>query len=53
MEEKKKFSYSTLFLIFAMIIIAVMGYFLYEIYNEKLVNEENVVQLNAEISNLK
>ena len=50
MEEKKKFSYSTLLLIFAMIIIAIMAYFLYEIYNEKLVNED---KLNAEISNLK
>ena len=55
MEEKKpiKISLSTFFLILAIIIIAIMGYFLYEIYDEKLVNENNIVKLNSEISNLK
>lgn len=53
MEEKKKFSYPTLFLFFTIILIAIMGYFLYEIYNEKLISEDKIAQLNTEISSLK
>lgn len=52
MENKKGLRFSTLFLIFAIIIIVIMGYFLYEFYNQKLINEENIVKLNTELNKL-
>ena len=54
MEEKKQVKISTpgFFLILAIIVIAVMGYFIYKISSEKAEKENQIVSLNNEISNL-
>ena len=54
MEEKKqiKVSMSGFFLAIAIIIIAVMGYFIYKISTEKKEKENQVASLNNEISSL-
>ena len=54
MENKKtvNVSYSTLFLIIALIIIGVMGYFIYQFYQEKNESEQKISQLNSQISDL-
>lgn len=52
MEEKKKFSYSTLFLIICIIIIAVMGVMIYSLYEDKQVSSNAIEELNDKISNL-
>lgn len=49
MEEKKKISLSTFFLILAIIVILAMGYF---IYNEKINTTEKIADLNNQINNL-
>ena len=55
MEEKKqmKISMSGFFLILAIIVIAVMGYFIYKISTEKTEKENQIASLNNEISTLK
>lgn len=54
MEEKKslKISLSTLLLLFAIIVIVVMGYFIYKFYNEKITATEEITNLNNQISSL-
>ena len=54
MNEKKpiKVSLSTFFLIIAIIVIAVMGYFIYRINSEKIATEEKVTSLNSQVNNL-
>lgn len=55
MNEKNvtKISLSTFFLILAVIVIIVMGIFMYKTYNEKNVATEKVSDLNGQVSNLK
>lgn len=54
MEEKKpiKISLSTFFLILAIILIVVMGYFMFKLYNEKTTTEKKVTDLNSQINTL-
>ena len=54
MEEKKqmKISMSGFFLILAIIVIAVMGYFIYKISSEKAEKEKEIASLKNETSNL-
>ena len=54
MEKKEpiKVSMSTFFLILAIIVIAVMGYFMFKLYNEKSIAEEKSNELNAKVSSL-
>lgn len=54
MEKKEpiKVSMSTFFLIFAIIVIAVMGYFIFRAYNEKALAEEKSNELNAKVNSL-
>lgn len=55
MNEKNitKISLSTFFLILAVIVIIVMGIFMYKTYNEKNIATEKVSDLNGQVSNLK
>ena len=52
MEKKEpiKVSLSTVFLIIAAIVIAVMGYFIYKLYNKNIISEEKVNNLNSQIN---
>ena len=54
MDEKKplKISLSTFFLILAIIVIVVMGFFMYKLYNEKSIATQEIADLNTEVSNL-
>ncbi len=57
MEEKKekkgiKISFSTFFLILAIIIIFIMSYFIYKFYSEKMMENDKVANLNSKVSNL-
>lgn len=54
MEEKKslKISLSTLLFFLAIIVIVVMGYFIYKFYNEKTTATEEITNLNNQISSL-
>lgn len=54
MDEKKsvKISLSTFFLVLAIIVIIIMGYFIYKLNNEKTVETEKVANLNNEVSSL-
>ena len=54
MEKKEpiKVSLSTFFLIIAIIVIAVMGYFIFNFYSQKVNLEKNASELNTKISNL-
>lgn len=54
MEEKKvtKISLSTFFLILAIIIIIVMGIFMYKLYNEKTIEIEKSAQLQTQLNSL-
>ena len=54
MEEKKqiKISVSGFFLILAIIVIVVMGYFIYKISTEKTEKENQIANLNNEVSSL-
>lgn len=54
MEEKKvtKISLSTVFLILAIIVIVIMGYFIYNLSVKNKSSEEEVNNLNSKISNL-
>ena len=52
MEKKKSINFSTIFLILALILIVVMGYFIYKLYNENLTANKRVEKLNEEVSNL-
>lgn len=53
MEEKKsiKISLSTFFLLI-LIIILIVGFFIYKIYNEKQLSDKTINELNSKISNL-
>ncbi len=51
-KEQIKVSLSTFFLIIAIIVIAVMGYFMYKLYNEKIATEEKVKSLNNQVNSL-
>lgn len=55
MEKKEpiKVNLSTFFLIIAIIIIAVMGYFIFRTFNEKTISEEKVSNLNLQVNELK
>lgn len=54
MEEKKtiKISLSTFFLIIAMIVIVIMGYFMYQFYNEKAIARKESAELKLQVDNL-
>lgn len=54
MEENKelKISLSTAFLIIAIVIIIIMGIYIYKLYNDKLVYIEKVSNLNNQINSL-
>lgn len=54
MEEKKvtKISLSTFFLILAIIIIILMGIFIYKLYNEKTIETEKSTELQKQVNNL-
>lgn len=54
MDEKKpvKINLSTFFLVLAIIVIIVMGYFIYKLNTEKTVETEKNANLNNEVSNL-
>lgn len=54
MEKKEpiKVNLSTFFLIIAIIIIAVMGYFIFRTFNEKTISEEKVSNLNLQVNEL-
>lgn len=54
MEEKKvtKISLSTFFLILAIIVIIVMGIFMYKLYNEKTIETEKSAELQTQVNNL-
>lgn len=52
MEKKEpiKVSLSTFFLMLAIVVIAVMGYFMFKLYNEKTTTEKKVTDLNSQIN---
>ena len=54
MEEKKtaKISVSTFFLIFAIIIIIIMGFFTFKFYNDKKLADEEIEKLNNQINTM-
>lgn len=54
MDEKKpiKISLSTFFLILAILVIIVMGFFIYKLYNEKTIATQKINDLNNEINTL-
>lgn len=54
MEQKKsiKMSLSTFLLLLAILIIIVMGFFIYKFYNDKTIAEKEVANSNNQISNL-
>ena len=54
MEEKKvtKISLSTFFLILAVIVIFIMGYFIYKFYNEKATESKKSIELQAQVNSL-
>ena len=54
MEEKEniKIRLSTLFLIFALIVIVIMGYCVYKLYKDKEAAKSNLAELNSQISEL-
>lgn len=54
MEEKKviKISLSTFFLILAIIVIIIMGIFIYKLYNEKSIDNKKTTELQAKVNNL-
>ncbi len=54
MEDKKvmKISLSTFLLIFALIIILIMAYFMFKLYNEKQEQNKNIDTLKSQISSL-
>ena len=54
MDEKKtiKISLSTFFLFLAIILIIVMGFFMYKLYNEKTIATQKIEDLNNEINTL-
>ena len=52
MEKKKSVNLSTVFLVISLIIIAVMGYFIYKLYNDNLTANENVEKLNEKTNSL-
>ncbi len=52
MEKKKSINLSTIFLILALIVIAVMGYFIYKLYNGNITSNKEVEKLNEKISSL-
>lgn len=54
MEEKKSFkmSLSNVLLFLAIIVILIMGYFIYKIYNEKIIATTEIDNLNKKISGL-
>lgn len=54
MEEKQvtKISLSTFIIIIAIIIIAVMGYFIYKLYNDKEMANNQIASLNNQINKL-
>lgn len=54
MEEKKsiKISLSTFFLILAIIVIVIMGVFIFKFYNDKKVSDSEVKELESTINNL-
>lgn len=54
MEEKKgiRISFSTFFLILAIIIIIIMGYFIYMFYNDKKIANNTIEDLNNQVKSL-
>lgn len=52
MEKKKSINLSTIFLVLTLILIVVMGYFIYKLYNDNLTANKKVENLNEEISSL-
>ena len=52
MEKKKPINLSTIFLIVALIIIVVMGYFIYKLYNNNITANKEEEKLNEKISSL-
>jgi FtsZ-interacting cell division protein ZipA len=52
-EKSKKINISTILLIFAIIGIAIMGFFVYKFYNEKIIESQKVKDLNTELEQIK
>ena len=52
MKKKKSINLNTIFLILALIVIAVMGYFIYKLYSDNFTANKKVEKLNKEISSL-
>ncbi len=52
-EKSKKVNISTILLIIAIIGIAIMGYFVYKFYNEKIIESQKVKDLNTELEQIK
>lgn len=54
MEEKKsiKISLSTFFLILALIVLVIMGIFIFKLYNEKTEEKQKSTELQAQVDNL-
>lgn len=52
MEGNKKSNVAVIFLVIALIVIAVMGYFMYKLYNEKVIAEAKVEELSAVTTDL-
>ena len=51
-KEPIKVSLSTFFLIIAIIVIIVMGYFMYQFYNEKVIATKESAELKTQVDNL-
>lgn len=51
-KEPMKVSVSTVFLIIAMIVIAIMGYFMYQFYNEKVEATTEATKLQTQVNDL-
>ena len=52
MKKEAKISFSVIMLFFAIIIIAVMGYVIYDFYNEKTAENKKVIELQSQLNNL-
>ena len=54
MEEKNvtRISLSTFLLILAIIIMVVMGFFIYKMYNDNQTSQKHINELNSKINNL-
>ena len=49
MKEKKSISLSVVFLVVSLIVIAVMGYCIYKLYNDNITANKDLEKLNEKI----